>query len=481
MSRLISGQEARRVYSGLGLSRAFARGGSMAGCGAGAGFSIRSARTPAEYFGQSLLAEWSADEGHTVDAASSEVATIASLGFTPAPLVGVTYNPYFIAFHRNNRAAIAAPNTFKYHRCDQIAAALSGTKVPFTMVYAGLHATTPAFGVLWSLGNSGSNNQYHLLGQLSGKNYISRHDDAGAGTNTSSAAAEDTNFHVFTHCYAGDTAWLSLDGGAADPTGAFGNTTGVATYNEFGINGLWRITVGNFAATYWSHFLVIGRAITATEHAWIIAYLNRKGHGPAVETQIAQMVAIGNSHIAGGGASVTTNGWSFKCVDALRGNLGKSLCYYNSGIGSQKTTTITAHILEECNQHFSGAPPAKIVIVQEIINDYVTPTSVANCKINMTALVTAIHAAHPTAKVVNCPLYPHSSMSEVDRADLNGWLAARSDGADLALDWSSLDPGLMAAGENTHTTWYAVDQIHLNDAGHAACAAVSAPQIATLL
>jgi hypothetical protein len=37
--RLIPSDECARVYSGLGLSRAFARGGSMAGCGAGAGFS----------------------------------------------------------------------------------------------------------------------------------------------------------------------------------------------------------------------------------------------------------------------------------------------------------------------------------------------------------------------------------------------------------------------------------------------------------
>jgi hypothetical protein len=37
--RLIPSDECARVYSGLGLSRAFARGGAMAGCGAGAGFS----------------------------------------------------------------------------------------------------------------------------------------------------------------------------------------------------------------------------------------------------------------------------------------------------------------------------------------------------------------------------------------------------------------------------------------------------------
>lgn len=436
--------------------------------------------TPARHFGSALLAEWDANRGASVTAVSAEVPTILSQGPVAAPLVGVTYNPLFQAFGRNNRALITAPDTFKYHRCDQIAASLSGDKVPFTMVYAGLHATTPAFGVLWSLGNSGSNTQYHLLGQLSGKNYHSRHDDSGVGTNTSGAAAEDTAFHVYTHCYTGTTAWLSLDGGAADPTGAFAAASGQATYNEFGINGLWRMTVGNFAATYWSHFLVIARAITPTENALIIEYLNRRGHGPAVEAQIAQVIAIGNSHTSGGGATVATNGWSYKCRDAMRA-AGKSLCYYNSGIGSQRTTAITAALSAECTSHFAGTPPAKVVIVQEIINDYVAPQTVAQCKTNMAALVTAIHAAHPTAKVVNCPLYPHSSMSEADRSDLNAWLAAKGDGADLALDWSSLDPGLMAAGENTHTTWYNVDQIHLNDAGHAACAAVSAPQIATLL
>ena len=37
--RILPEDECARVYSGLGLSRAFRRGGSMAGCGAGAGFS----------------------------------------------------------------------------------------------------------------------------------------------------------------------------------------------------------------------------------------------------------------------------------------------------------------------------------------------------------------------------------------------------------------------------------------------------------
>jgi len=183
------------------------------------------------------------------------------------------------------------------------------------------------------------------------------------------------------------------------------------------------------------------------------------------------------------------SGWIWRCSGSSGGlnyptqlaNLyggANFITVTNLGVGGQTTPQMSADAVATIDALYDGGRVANIVVAWEIRNDL--DASLGNqtqeaAYANYVAYCTARQAAG--FRVVAVTVLPSLNIDNTERAWIRSQLSANwTSFADAFVD---LDPitGLGADGDNLSTTYYNVDQIHLNNDGYALVADAVRDQI----
>lgn len=221
--------------------------------------------------------------------------------------------------------------------------------------------------------------------------------------------------------------------------------------------------VGDYA-----EFLVTSSAPTAAA-VNAMYHMANATYGLALTPFTKQVLFVGDSITAGGKATTSGGSWASLIAGANRSNY-----YINTGEPSAFASDVLADAPTRFYPYSSCGVPTTCTIMLGT-NDIANSHSAASIYANIRDIALGLKA-NGASRVVIVTILPFSSGTEAIRQSACDLLVANADGAfDAIADVRGITMG--TAGNNTDTTYYNADQVHPNDAGHAALYALINPLI----
>lgn len=181
-----------------------------------------------------------------------------------------------------------------------------------------------------------------------------------------------------------------------------------------------------------------------------------------------QVLFVGDSITAGGKATTSGGSWPSRVAANKPSNY-----YVNTGEPSGFVTDLLSDASTRFYPYTSCGvtTTCTVMIGTNDIANSVSGTTIYN---NIKTLCQNLRT-NGASKIVVVTCLPFSSGTEAQRQVLNNALRADHSFADALADVETITMG--TAGNNTDTTYYNADQIHPNDAGHAALYALIGPLV----
>ena len=211
-----------------------------------------------------------------------------------------------------------------------------------------------------------------------------------------------------------------------------------------------------------------------------------------LEGQFAMMMTVcvpsqkaldGNSIAAGSLASDSAHSWGgLGHVDngGIVGTANPTWCTKNNGNSGYTTPMVDAYSAGHTDPLCNPGRPKNAVLFLEVLNDYLSGSSVAQCIAHMTTYVTNRHAAGWKVVGITPPPYsPTLLFPEADRQAIIAAMKVGTCGFDAICDAGS-DASWFSAPLVLNAAVYNADMKHPNDAGHALIATYAIATLAAM-
>lgn len=273
--------------------------------------------------------------------------------------------------------------------------------------------------------------------------------DAGA---TLTGGTPDTNVHAMAFVFNGATSSLYIDNATAPVmTGNAGNNLGSGGYI------LGTQSTGYATGAIYEHALY-NRALTAgsagSELGQLFSYAQLARPAASVPSVV---VFAGNSIMKGYDAFPLDVG-----VAGLTASAFPSVLAVNDSFAGYTTPQVNAQAPIGTDPHYSPLRPKNIVIMNEVVNDYNSGSSVAQCLTNLEA-----YRADRKAvgwDVAFTTILPNYVIPSGDLATINAAIRSLSLGNDFVVDWES--QSAMGNASNINNLMYYIDRLHPATYGH---------------
>jgi hypothetical protein len=190
----------------------------------------------------------------------------ASGGTSPVYRVGVQNGKPGVLFTRASS---------QYLTANGLAAAHSGTNLPFTVVQVARHVSNVASEDLWSWGSSTDNDPFSVF-RSNGTTYQvqQRNDDASSNLAVVTGVVVNTLPHVYVSRFDGTNAEVVVDGALLAGPGAC--NVGAVTVDRFALGALLRGTASNFFDGHLFETIVYSSALSVSDRQTIERALGLK-------------------------------------------------------------------------------------------------------------------------------------------------------------------------------------------------------------
>lgn len=270
--------------------------------------------------------------------------------------------------------------------------------------------------------------------------------DAGA---TLSGGTADTAAHTFFFIFNGASSALYIDSATtATLSGNAGSGSGTGGF-------AWGTQSTGYMTGEVSEIAIWNKALSATEMGALLPYTASR----TSVTPNSSIVADGNSIMEGFDANPTSLGFatlSGKLLSPLNIN------FLNNGQAGFTTPQVDANSALVTDPQYNAYRPNNIVFMLEVVNDYNSGSSVAQCEANLVTYVDHRHAVGWTVGM--CTVPPNYVMTEPDRASINTFIRSGGTGADFVIDLAA-DP-ILGLYANINNPLYYVDRLHFTTLGH---------------
>jgi hypothetical protein len=277
----------------------------------------------------------------------------------------------------------------------------------------------------------------------------------------------DLSWHVYAMTYSGSPARcrMFVDGGDVSPadgqTAPGYQTTGVAssfTHNAYAL-GAPNATDSTYAALY-----AYAAEHTPADVRRMTGYLRQRFAALFGSASAPVVIWTGASNFmdvatTGGGNQAVKTSVPWKCL----ANTSAYARHHWGPRPGQRTDHQRARVTDEIARYAAWYTGDVIVCHYAGGNDHAIGTA-AQIYAQLTGLVDDLHALGPNVKVVLGTYLPRTSFNDTVRGDVNDLIVANAAGADAVADWAA-DATIGEDGDNSNTTYYNSDGIHLLDAG----------------